>query len=190
MFGEYDVIMGTRVYTTSADTEFASLGEHVSSYYLEEPEYDSGDETTEGDYYYFGLDDKTWDIDVKEDLGFEGRGEQRMFTELIVSPAFSDDDILRVYMEIELPEDVLKNGTIVYQYMQLLGENDMEGQDPYMSVGCQVTVGDMESRKVENFYGVDKMDVTDDQVAGKVVSESSADDKEENRNDGSFRTTE
>ena len=124
MFGEYDVIMGTRVYTTSADTEFASLGEHVSSYYLEEPEYDSGDETTEGEYYYFGLDDKTWDIDVKEDLGFEGRGEQRMFTELIVSPAFSDDDILRVYMEIELPEDVLKNGTIVYQYMQLLGEND------------------------------------------------------------------
>lgn len=127
MFGEYDVIMGTRVYSTSADTEFASLGEHASTYILDEPEYNSGEETSEDDYYYFELDDKTWDIDVKQDLGFDGKGEQRMYTELIVSPKVSDDDILRVYMEIELPMDALKNDTIVYQYMQLIGENDMEG---------------------------------------------------------------
>lgn len=59
-----------------------------------------------------------------------------------------------------------------------------------MSVGCQVTVGDEGSQKVENFYGIEKMDVTASEVSGKVVSETSVADKEENENDGTFKPTE
>lgn len=160
MFGEYDVIMGTRVYTdATTDTAPISLGEFETKYFLEEPEYTDGDSTTsDEDLMYVELDYKTWDINVSEDLGFNGRGTQNVYTELIASPYFYDDDVLRIIMDLDLPDIALEDGTVVYQYIQLIGKDETEGTDPYISVGCQLTVGEEGSQKVENFYGLNKMD--------------------------------
>ena len=178
IFGEYDVIMGTRVYATSTAVDFTSFGEQETSYYLEEPSYTDGDEETdEADLTYVYIDDKSWDIDVEKDLGFSGRGSQYVYSEIISSPYYYEDDVLRVWMDISLPEDSLKNGTVVYQYMQLIGKDEEEGVDAYIGIGCQTTVGEEGSQKVENFYGTTKMDAVS--TSGKKVAEQNEEQKDE-----------
>ena len=122
------------------------------------------------------IDQKTWDIDVKEDLGYDGRGSQHIYIELIASPYFYDDDIVRVYMDLDLPEAALRDDTIVYQYMQLLAKDAEEGTDDYISVGCQITVGEEGSEKVDNYLGTSKLDAQS--TAGQAVEEQNPEEKD------------
>lgn len=122
------------------------------------------------------IDQKTWDIDVKEDLGYDGRGTQHIYVELIASPYFYDDDIVRVYMDLDLPEAALGDGTIVYQYMQLLPKDAEEGEEDYISVGCQITVGQEDSEKIDNYLGTSKLDA--ESTAGQTVEEQLPEEKD------------
>jgi hypothetical protein len=61
-------------------------------------------------------------------------------------------------MDLDLPEAALRDDTIVYQYMQLLAKDAEEGTDDYISVGCQITVGEEGSEKVDNYLGTTKLD--------------------------------
>lgn len=176
MFGQYDVVIGSRVYASDVDTTFASLGEYETQYYLEEPEYDDGNETSPEELSYHEIDYKTWDINVAEDLGFNGRGEQSMYTELVTSPYFYDDDLIRVYMDVELPTVSVPEGTIIFQYVQFKAKEATDN-DPVLSVSCQVTVGDWGSQKIENYFGYNKMDLAS--VQGKSVGEQNLDDVDE-----------
>ena len=109
------------------------------------------------------IDQKTWDINLKEVLNINGRGAQHIYVELIASPYVYDNDIVRVYMDLDLPEDLLKKETIVYQYAQLLPTVATEGTDYYTSFGCQITVkedGEEAPYEVDNFFGVGKLDAT------------------------------
>jgi hypothetical protein len=175
IFGAYEVKLGARVYATYDVTQPVSLGEWDTEYTLDEPEYNESGTTDETELNYMEIDSKTWNIDVKEDLGSDGRGEQRIYIELIASPYIYDDDIVRVYMDLELPEWALKDGTIVYQYLQLLEKDTTEGTDPYVSVGCQSTVGE-EGEKIDNYLGVSKLDA--ESTAGLSVDEQNLDEKD------------
>jgi hypothetical protein len=74
----------------------------------------------------------------------------------VISKNFNVPDILRITMGLELPGWLLTEGRVVYQYIQLLGE-DMDSEYGHISVGCQVTVGEENSGKVENFEGTANM---------------------------------
>lgn len=118
MFGKYDVVLGTRIYADPQAADFVSLGEYETSYRLDEPEYTDGDATTdESELNYIELDNKQWGIDMAEDFGYNGRGEQSLYTELVASPYFYDDDAIQVYMGLELPSGELETGTVVFQYV-------------------------------------------------------------------------
>ena len=158
MFGEYEVKLGARVYADATVTTPVSVGEFNTEYWLAEPVYEEAGETDASELNYMEIDQKSWDIDVKEDLGFDGRGQQHIYIELIASPYVYDDDLVRIWMDLELPEAALKNDTVVYQYMQLLAKDATEGTDPYISFGCQLTVGEENSFKVDNYMGVTKLD--------------------------------
>jgi hypothetical protein len=66
IFGEYDVKLGTRVFTSMSDTEFTSLGDFSTTYYLEEPEYHVDETAAEEELSYVYIDHKEWSIDVEE----------------------------------------------------------------------------------------------------------------------------
>lgn len=158
MFGEYEVKFGCRVYANANSASWVSLGEFDTEYFLEEPDYeDFGENQTAEELFYQEIDFKNFEIDVKEDLGFDGRGEQRVYIELIASEMFYVDDKVRMYMDLELPESALTDGTIVYQYIQMLGSDETEGDSPYIGAGCQITVGEEDSQKVDNFLGMSKL---------------------------------
>jgi len=178
MFGIYSVKMGARVYADASVTAPVSLGQWDTEYELAEPDYESGDniETDYAELNYMEIDQKTWDIDVKEDLGYDGRGSQHIYIELIASPYFYDDDIVRVYMDLDLPEAALGDDTIVYQYMQLLPKDAEEGADDYISVGCQITVGEEGSEKVDNYLGTTKLDAQS--TAGQAVEAQNPEEKD------------
>ena len=179
MFGQYDVKLGARVYSDATVTAPVSLGQWDTDYTLSEPDYTSG-EATETDYSelnHMEIDQKSWDVDVKDDLGYDGRGSQHIYIELIASPYIYDDDIVRVYMDLDLPESALEDGTIVYQYMQLLESGTTEGTDPYVSFGCQLTVGDEEGNAiVDNYLGVTKLDA--ESTAGQAVNDQLEQEKD------------
>lgn len=153
IFGEYDVTLGTRVFTS--DTDFTSLGDFATSYYLEEPTYEYNED--EDELEYVTVDYKQWAIDVEEDFGEQGRGVQDIYVDFVISKNFAVADVLRIEMGLELPEYLLTEGKVVYQYVQLIGADLVEGTDDYISAGCQVTITDDESEedtgKVENFEG-------------------------------------
>ena len=95
MFGKYDVVLGARVYADPAAGVFVSLGEYETTYRLDEPEYTDGDSTTDPEELsYIELDAKSWAIDMAEDFGYNGRGEQALYVDLVASPFFYDDDVL------------------------------------------------------------------------------------------------
>lgn len=71
----------------------------------------------EDDLYFFEVDYKDWTIDVEDDFGIKGRGEQTIWTELIVSASATQDDILRMTLSLTLPEEILEEGVIAYQYV-------------------------------------------------------------------------
>jgi len=64
IFGEYDVKLGTRVFTS--DTDFTSLGEFSTTYYLEEPEYNYDATAVAEELSYVFIDHKEWSIDVED----------------------------------------------------------------------------------------------------------------------------
>jgi hypothetical protein len=66
IFGEYDVKLGTRVFTSMSDTEFTSLGDFDTTYYLEEPEYFFDETAVAEELSYQYIDHKEWSIDVEE----------------------------------------------------------------------------------------------------------------------------
>lgn len=175
IFGMYDVKLGSRVYASTAATDFVSLGEYDTTYMLEEPEYESST-TSLDELNYLPIDHKSWDIDVKTDLGFDGRGSQNLYIELIASPLFTEDDIVRVYMDLDLPEQALTNGTIVYQYIQLLANGATAGTDDYISVGCGLTVGEEGSQWVDNYQGTTKLDKS--ATAGQTVESQNDSEKD------------
>lgn len=84
------------------------------------------------------------------------------------------DDKVLIYMDLELPEQALTNGTIVYQYIQMIGEDETEGDDPYIGAGCQITVGEEESQKIDNYLGMNKLN----EQQGKSVGDLAEEDKD------------
>jgi len=79
-----------------------------------------------------------------------------IYSEFVISKNFNVPDILRITLGLELPGWLLTEGRVVYQYIQLLGE-DMAYEDGHIGVGCQVTIGEEDSGKVENFFGTANM---------------------------------
>lgn len=78
-------------------------------------------------------------------------------------------------MGLELPSGALKDGTVVYQYVQLQPAGAEDGE--YISVGCEVTAGEEGSQKVTNYLGLNKMDAN--AVAGMSVGEQNLGDADE-----------
>lgn len=160
MFGEYEVKLGARVYASETAATFAPVGEFATTYDLVSPDYetDTNLQADEEEYMHSTIEEKEWDVDVEKALGYDGRGEQRLEIELIASPYVTEDDIVLVTMTLDLPEDALTEGTIVYHYVQLLPEGATAGTDDFISVGCQHTAGVFGTTHVDNYQGTSKLD--------------------------------
>jgi hypothetical protein len=81
--------------------------------------------------------------------------------------------------QLDLPAEQWRDGQIVYQYAQLVGDGDDASTTGYMSIGCRVTFGDSSSAMVENFEGLGDIAKGSNKVTGKTVNEMNADDKVE-----------
>ena len=114
---------------------------------------------------------------MDKDFNYNGRGQQSLYIEVIANPYYGYDDLMRVYMNLELPEDILKEGRVVYHYMQLLAEGATEGDDDYISVGCSVTIGDEPKQKIDNFIGTSRLNAT--ATEGQTVGEQNTDQMNE-----------
>ena len=190
IFGDYEVTLGARGYASADfDTEFVSLLEEETDFFLEESFYDSGNDYEESDedsLYLFDIDSKTWSIDVEADFDIKGRGEQTMKTELMVSASAAEDDILRITLSLELPEEILEEGVIAYQYVWMLAEGDDYAIDGYTTVGCKQEINTSEyseeiTAEIQNYNGNLEHIVTSysDIVGKDVNSQNSADRIEE-----------
>jgi len=83
---------------------------------------------------------------VKETFGDSGFAEQHVRSEFIISSKIDEPDILRVRFELNLPEAHLTDGTIVYQYIQLIGvDADLTTGDTYIGLGCVTEVGNVDA---------------------------------------------
>jgi len=177
-FGEYKVKLGARSYPDYSTTSSTSFGQFDTSYYLEEPDYEelAGGQDAYQEFHYTEIEYKNFDINVEEDLGFPGRGSQSVYVELLSNEMVFVDDMVRIYMDLELPEDSLKDGTVVFQYIQLLPEGAAEGTDAYISAGCKLTIGEEDSEEIINYYGTQKLDAASQ--SGKSVAEFAIEEKD------------
>ena len=104
---------------------------------------------------------------------------------LLVSDNFAVDDILRIELETELPSTLLTDGQIMYQYASLFEVGTVFEVTGGISVGCQYTVGQSGSQKVENFRGLGLMKADGANIAGRTVGTQNSGEKLES-NDGEF----
>ena len=63
---------------------------------------------------------KDFEVDVADAFDVEGYGTQTFTVELITSKAYTEDDILRITFYLDLPSELMQEGTVVYQWAQLL----------------------------------------------------------------------
>lgn len=177
-FGEYQVKLGSRKYADPSSSGWTSFGQFDTSYYLAEPDYEelAGGEEAFQEFHHTEIEFKNFDIDVAQDLGFNGRGQQSVYVELLSNEMVFVDDMVRIYMDLELPEDALTDGTVVFQYIQLLAEGSVEGTDDYISAGCKITIGEEDSEEIINYYGTQKLDAASQ--TGKTLEEFASEEKD------------
>lgn len=89
-----------------------------------------------------------------------------MDSEFKISTYFDQDDIFKLILTTDLPSAILPNGSIVYQYAQMLPSSGT-ATTPMTSVGCKTVVGDPSLTAVENFEGLKKLSGATDSVKGK-----------------------
>jgi len=153
-FGDYIGMTGLRYYDKTDANAFVSLSKGEIKYTLNEPEYDVFEETSFDERQFFMIKEKTFEIDVAANFDINGRGKQEFFVELIMSKAYNEDDIMRLTWNMDLPSSLMKNGTVVYQYAQLLEEGGVYGTDDLIGVACASVVGNTTNiTHVYNYFG-------------------------------------
>lgn len=170
-FDTFTVKTGSRIYTSDADAAPKSLAESTFDFALPEPTYDdfSTAAVTAADMTTQKLKEEFFFIEDTTALGGKAGefGEMRMDSEFKISTYFDQDDIFKLILTTDLPSAILPNGSIVYQYAQMLPSSGTAGTTPMTSVGCKTVVGDPSLTAVENFEGLKKLSGATDSVKGK-----------------------
>ena len=152
-------------------------------FYLGEPEYNFSGKVKYAPQK-LGLVKEPFNL-ATIDASLKGYGSVTFNSTLMVSDNFVVDDILRIEVETELPSSLLTDGQIVYQYVTLFEVGTKFEETGGITVGCQYTVGQKDSQKVENFKGLGLMRADGANIAGRTVATQNSGEKLES-NDGEF----
>ena len=134
-----------------------------------------------------GQQEATVDTSALEALGVTGgEAKQTMYSALEVNESIDKPDDLSFYFNVDLPKDILQDGTIIYQWAQITPTADSSADK--VSIACKVQVGNPRGTEVAEFSGTTSMETstqtgkkysevnTGDLVSGSSIKKNDDDD--------------
>ena len=136
VFKKWKAKFGARIYRDENDTQPIQFDEKKDKFTLEEPDYENGlidteilgtftqeataafsDDYVETEVQFMGQQEATVDTSALEALGVTGgEAKQTMYSALEVNESIDKPDDLSFYFNVDLPKDILTDGTIIYQW--------------------------------------------------------------------------
>ena len=104
--------------------------------------------------------------------GANGTGQQRFQTGFNVYPGDLDYDYFWFHFQLDMPEEFLPKGEVVYQWATFKDLDDEAA--PIYSIGCQTTVGSPDDTKIELFNGLESMSNDSDFIRNRSWDDQNA----------------
>lgn len=171
---EYTVTVGGRVYDSEDSTVYKELPPNTYIYYIPAANF-----TLES------LDDSVKDRQIVSADTFEfaatslnstGTAKQSVIAGFEVNPYDENaNDMLGFLFELDAPEDALKEGKIVYQYVTYKKADNIT--IPPISIGCKTKVGDPYVSEVKTFNGTNSLSSESSFVKNRTWSQQNSEDK-------------
>ena len=151
---DYTVTVGGRVYDSEDSTSYKELPPNTYQYYIPAANFSAE-----------ALDDNVKDLQIVSADSFEfdastmnstGTARQTVAAGFEVNP-YDDtaNDMLGFLFELDAPNDALKEGKIVYQYVTYKKADNITIAP--ISIGCKTKVGDPYVSEVKTFNGTNSL---------------------------------
>lgn len=151
---DYTVTVGGRVYDSEDSTTYKELPPNTYQYYIPAANFSAE-----------ALDDNVKDRQIVSADSFDfdastmnstGTARQTVVAGFEVNP-YDDtaNDMLGFLFELDAPDDALKEGKIVYQYVTYKKADNITIAP--MSIGCKTKVGDPYVSEVKTFNGTNSL---------------------------------
>ncbi len=165
---KFDIKIGLKIFKDKASTAPTAISEKTSKYAM--PKEQKADlkvlDPITRDVQILIEDSQTVQADA---AGFTQTGpiQQNFYSGFMTNP--TDDkvsDLIGFYFETDAPEEAVKKGSALQQWVQFKKTGDKE----YKTVQCYSKVGDPFVSEVKSFQGRELMDDTSPAIQGKKMS--------------------
>lgn len=158
VFGYYFMESGVRyIYTDESNTE--TIVDIENAYW--DAEYRAPEDTPELNIQVQGQHETVNTIQVTENDGtvISGTIKQSMYIGYEIVEDLESDNIMGMFLSLDLPTELAANGTVIVQSVRYRKEFNFGGD--YVTVSCKTVVGDSTKSEVLNYRGQDKIDGND-----------------------------
>ena len=157
-FGWYFMESGVRyIYTDESNTE--TIVDIETAYW--DAEYRAPEATPELNIQVQGQHETVNTIQVTENDGtvIAGTIKQSMFIGYEIVEDLESDNVMGMFLSLDLPTELASNGTVIVQSVRYRKEFNFGGD--YVTVSCKTVVGDANKTEVLNYRGQEKIDGND-----------------------------